>query len=102
MKCRYCSTYQQSTIRPNNGTRFCMSKRGMTEPDETCDRYQIADIFWCDKTNCWIDFPICTSRQSKELPECTHCPQKKHIWDAKRFIGRQVKKEKSILIRRES
>jgi len=100
MKCCYCSTYQVSAIRPNNGTRFCISIRDMTEATGFCDNYNIADLFWCDKSSCWLSFPMCIARQDKELPECTHCRQKKDIWDAKRFAGRQIKREKSILVRR--
>ena len=107
MKCHYCSTYQQSTIRPdNNGTRFCIPQRKMVENDDKiCENYQMAETFWCDNTNCWVNFPMCVARQNKEHPDCNHCRQKKDVWDAKRFAGRHKPKiiqeePKKILIRR--
>lgn len=102
MQCKYCSTYQCSSIR-TNGTRFCVIALKMMEgKDKICDRFSLADIFYCAKNECQLSVPICLARQDKDDPTCSRCRQKSIIWDIKRFIGRRVKREKPTIIRRQS
>lgn len=102
MECKYCISYTQSSVRVN-GTRFCAMSAKMVEPSQhICDRFGLTDIFYCAKNECQLSVPICVARQRKEDPTCSRCRQKTVIWDLKRFIGRQYKREKPTIIRRTS
>ena len=99
MQCIYCSTYQNSTVRTGDNNRFCKVTSKMTECGKFCEDFHVADLFWCDKTGCWINIPICVSRQNRKCQECTNCRQKKTIWDIKRFMGRQIERPKTLIRR---
>jgi hypothetical protein len=99
MDCIYCSTYQNSTVRTGDDLRFCKVTSKMTTHGKFCEDFHVADLFWCDKTGCWISIPICVARQDRKCQECTNCRQKKTIWDIKRFMGRQTDKPKTLIRR---
>jgi hypothetical protein len=104
MICRYCKTYSESDVRPNNYERFCHIARKIVEhTKDACKYFELSENFWCEKTNCWLSIPMCYARQTKEqlYTECTRCRQKREILETKRFVGR-LSQPKRIVIRREA
>jgi hypothetical protein len=93
MKCRYCELYQESSVRMNGG-RFCGNAQAFVEKESSiCDYFRLGNSFWCDKTDCWLDVPMCTARRNRGCEECTRCRQKKDLMELRRFLGRRAPKE---------
>lgn len=102
MKCQYCETYRQSTIRIKP-QRFCIVSNKMVNADDVaCDDFTITSSFWCFKSSFIQTIPACYHRQSNpELwPECSKCSQSKEILEVKRFVGRlQFRKNNCVEIK---
>lgn len=73
--CKYCTTYQESTIR-TNGERFCkVVSKYVSGKGYTCSEYALAKLFWCDKNSQWLDVPVCKNRRFNQNEDCKKCKQ---------------------------
>ena len=94
MECKYCAFFQESPTRFGKGEeRFCNHiHRVVSENKEICeDGFEAYYLFWCEKSNAWLDLPVCSARQSKGYSECSKCRQKQNIMEIRRFMGRKAR-----------
>ena len=100
--CLYCDFYQQSTTRIQE-QRFCNHvQRMISKDDPICDEngFEACSLFWCDKSDHWIDLRVCSARQAKDVPECTHCKQKAEILEVRKFMGRKNGGAKKLIVKK--
>lgn len=81
--CQYCSTYQQTAIRTKTD-RFCPIIAKSVEAKNSCPKFTLSNLFWCNKNAQWMDIAVCKNRRftgwdgtSKFL--CAHCSQWKEF-----------------------
>jgi len=92
--CKYCKLFQSSDDRRliKDGTslidyRKCpKAKKEVSDLAEACDQFEMNQVFWCIKWDCWLDVRVCVSRRKKEGEGCVRCSQG-------RIIG-EINKEK--------
>ena len=89
MECQYCQIYYDSETRIGS-SRFCEVLRRMRSADQkVCDEVKLTKIFWCKKSDHWIDLTACSSHQRKADTECDHCTQSHHLLELRKMIGRR-------------
>ena len=92
MKCKYCQTYYDAPDRRLTKTgdkvifseRFCRTAGEYKAGDnKACDRFSLANSFWCNKEDNWLNIQVCINRQNNGY--CSpRCKQGKEILSASR------------------
>lgn len=85
MECAYCELFTGSKAVVHDKdkgttTRLCRRTLKMVSTrDPVCDNPSYADLFWCNKSDHWLDLKVCLARYGKGTPECKNCSQRKDI-----------------------
>ncbi len=67
MVCSFCATY------------FGCSVPTKTETSKICDKFELRDVFFCDKKSCQLDVVVCVARQKRGNQGCNRCPKGKML-----------------------
>ena len=90
MICDYCRTYYESEIRKYS-ERFCkLTAKMVTSDQEGCEDFTLNHLFWCKKTDQWMDVVACQHRKKEGKEGCVYCKQGKlFLVKPKRKISRK-------------